>query len=140
VQRCCIPISNRWQDSRHGEARTRQTPKAISPCADAVFVPVSIDRRSVPWVIRLDGVIDIGCAAELKAALLEGLMSGSPAQIEFAGATEMDVTAIQLLVAAEHAGRGAGIPWRLAGSCPETIVASLRDAGFERVPFADGAQ
>jgi anti-anti-sigma regulatory factor len=140
IQRACISICNRRQDSRRGKARIRPASKAIAPCADSVFVSVSIDRRSVPWVIRLDGVIDIGCAPELKAALLEGLTSGSAGQIDFEGATELDATAIQLLVAAEQAGRAAGMPWRLAGSCPETIVASLRDAGFERVPFTGGGQ
>lgn len=98
---------------------------------------VRFDRSEVPGTIRLEGEIDIGCAAELKAALEEALSSQSATRIALATATGMDVTAVQLLWAAEREARAAGMVLALAGPVPEVLRATLREAGFESFPLAD---
>ncbi|MGA8108768.1 MAG: STAS domain-containing protein [Acidobacteriaceae bacterium] len=93
-------------------------------------------------MIRLEGDIDIGCAAELKQVLEEALAGrdGSrETRISLATATAMDVTAVQLLWAAERAARASGMVLALESPVPEVLRATLREAGFERFPFSDDA-
>ena len=52
-------------------------------------MPVSIDRNLVPNVMRLEGVVDIGCAAELQALLLEILAQSGEMEVAVAEGTEM---------------------------------------------------
>ncbi|HEX4037865.1 MAG TPA: STAS domain-containing protein [Acidobacteriaceae bacterium] len=93
-------------------------------------------------MIRLEGDIDIGCAAELKQALEEALAGGESGpgetRISLATATGMDVTAVELLWAAERAARASGMVLALEGPVPEVLRAALREAGFARFPLADG--
>jgi hypothetical protein len=102
-------------------------------------VVIFFDRGSAPPTIRLDGVIDIGCAGELKAVLGEAIASGADAEIAVDDVTALDATAIQLLWAAERAGASAGVRLHLASSWPESVASTLRDAGFARLPFAPDA-
>ncbi|HEX4068420.1 MAG TPA: STAS domain-containing protein [Acidobacteriaceae bacterium] len=105
---------------------------------------VRFDRSEAPGTIRLEGDVDIGCAAELKALLEEALAARdgmqNRARIAVAAATGMDVTAVQLLWAAEREARAAGVVLELEGPVPEVLRTTLREAGFERFPFAPNAQ
>lgn len=103
-------------------------------------MPISVQRDSDPRAIRLQGVIDVRCAAELKAALLDALALGAAIRLRFDDSTELDGTAVQLLVAAECAARSADLSWTVQGGWPESLAASLRDAGFARLPFEPDAQ
>ncbi len=85
-------------------------------------------------VIRLEGAIDIARAAELKATFLDALRSGNPVRVALDGCTDLDVTAVQLLWAAEREARALAVGFTLAGPVPEPLWASLKDAGFERFP------
>lgn len=90
--------------------------------------------------IRLEGVVDIGSAAELKARLLEALGSGAPTELMLEGLTGLDVTTLQLLTAAETAARIRGAAWRRTGAMPESLRAAAAEAGWPALPFAgDGA-
>ena len=60
-------------------------------------------------LIGLEGAIDIASAAELKKLLLEGLNSGREVRVSLAGATDLDVTAVQLLWAAEREASRSGV-------------------------------
>jgi anti-sigma B factor antagonist len=82
-------------------------------------------------MIRLDGAIDIGRAAELKQALLEALAHGGELHVALDGATDMDVTAMQLLWAARRASQEAGAPFEMASGMPAPIAAALADAGID---------
>jgi anti-anti-sigma regulatory factor len=86
-------------------------------------------------LIRLDGAIDISCAAELKEANLKAIQAGKPVQIVLEGATCLDVTAMQILWAAERAARAQGLGFALEGQVPEALGAALRDAGWEGFPL-----
>lgn len=105
---------------------------------------VRFDRSEVPGMIRLDGEIDIGCAAELKSVLEEALAVkgdvSDPARISLAQVTAMDVTAVQLLWAAQREELLAGRKLTLEGSVPATLRATLRAAGLERYFFTEAAE
>lgn len=94
----------------------------------------SIEQRDESKVICLEGVIDIASAAELKAVLLEALKSGKRLSLLLDKCADLDVTAIQLLWAAEREARASSVGFTLAGELPEKVSAALKDAGFERFP------
>jgi hypothetical protein len=94
-------------------------------------VTILFDHERTPQVIRLEGVVDVGSAAELKAALVSAVERGGATEIAVAEATEMDVTAMQLLWAGKTAGLTVTGPWR------EAVAASWQDAGFSPAVWAD---
>jgi len=98
-------------------------------------VPVTFDRSATPAVIRLEGEVDIGSARALKEVLLEALAAGVEARISLESATGIDVTAVQLLWAAEQQARASSLVLALQGPVPEALRAGLREAGFERLPL-----
>jgi len=104
-------------------------------------VSVIVDRSQTPPVLRLEGDIDIGYAAELKAALEEALAEGrkshNPLRLSLATATGCDVTALQLLWIAERELRAAGIAVAMEGSVPEALRATAHEAGMEKFPCAE---
>jgi anti-anti-sigma factor len=103
-------------------------------------VPVTFDRSEAPGVIRLEGDIDIASAAQLKEVLLEALALRGEAQISLETATGIDITAVQLLWAAEREAKASGVVLALKGPVPETLRATLHEAGFESFPFTNDAE
>ena len=69
-------------------------------------MPVNLDQGEAQCVIHLEGEIDISSAAELKKLLLLALQSGKELRLDLERATELDVTALQLLWAANAKQRG----------------------------------
>ena len=63
---------------------------------------VALEQGEESSTIRLEGAIDIALAGELRAALLAALTSGGELLIALGGATDLDVTAMQLLWAARR--------------------------------------
>ncbi|HVT99410.1 MAG TPA: STAS domain-containing protein [Acidobacteriaceae bacterium] len=102
-------------------------------------MPVLFDRGTEPPVIRLEGEVDISQAAELKRVLLEALQAKGGMAIAMETATSMDVTAVQLLWAAEREARRAGVSLALRGAVPEALCATAREAGLERFPLSGEA-
>jgi anti-anti-sigma factor len=102
--------------------------------ADQSSMPVTLDQGEAQCVIRLDGEINIGSAAELKKLLLQALATGRELRVDLEHATELDVTALQLLWAAEREARGSSRGFTLAGRVPEEIWAAVVDAGLETFP------
>jgi anti-anti-sigma regulatory factor len=92
---------------------------------------VSLDKCDAGVLIALASTIDIACAAELKALLLEALNSSTEVRISLDDATGLDVTAFQLLWAAERQARISGIGFRLSGQIPEPVSIQLAEAGFQ---------
>jgi len=103
------------------------------------IVAVHFDRASTPGVIRLEGEVGIAEAGALKEVLVEALRERRQARISLKTATGLDVTAVQLLWAAEREAHASGIVLALDGPVPEALRIPLRAAGFERFPFADDA-
>ncbi|MFP5228968.1 MAG: STAS domain-containing protein [Acidobacteriota bacterium] len=98
-------------------------------------MPVIVDRAAEPVRIRLEGEVDIATAAELKEALVEAVRSHRPTRIALEKATGLDVTALQLLWAAERGNEAEEPLFSLEGSVPETLRAAAGEAGFQTFPF-----
>jgi anti-anti-sigma regulatory factor len=86
--------------------------------------------------MRFEGEIGIAEALDLRKVLLEALASSGAMRISLEAATSMDVTAVQLLWALEREAKASGMDLTLEGPVPESLSRGLREAGFERFPFA----
>jgi anti-anti-sigma factor len=86
-------------------------------------------------VIRLEGEVTIATAPELKSLLTEALGSAKELRIDLERANEMDITALQLLCAAEREARGSGRVIALEGRLPDEISICLSEAGLEALPL-----
>ena len=84
--------------------------------------------------ILLDGSIDISVAADLKKNLLDAIKESRPVQLVLSPSTELDITAVQLLWAAEREARSLNLSFTLKGSVPDSVVSALKEAGFEKFP------
>jgi anti-anti-sigma regulatory factor len=97
-------------------------------------MPITLDQSEALSSIRLEGEINITCAAELKNVLLQALASKKDLRLQLEGTTELDITALQLLWAGEREARGSGVRFTVAGPLPQAISAALVDAGLEKFP------
>jgi anti-anti-sigma regulatory factor len=91
---------------------------------------ISLDKNDAGVSIALAGTIDISCAAELKKLLLDALNSGADVRISVGDATGLDVTAVQLLWAAERQARQSGVGFCISEPVPDAVSAELAEAGF----------
>lgn len=81
-------------------------------------------------VIHLAGDIDIGAATDLKASLVGALDAGGEICVSWEAATALDVTAFQLLWAAEREARRAGVKFTHNSTLSEPIRQSLESIGL----------
>lgn len=79
--------------------------------------------------LKLEGEIDISVAAELKAALLKAIAAGKTIRISAEAVTELDVTALQLLWAAERAAREGGTRLIFTGEMSSPVRGALLEMG-----------
>ena len=89
--------------------------------------------------VRLQGSIDISLAEELKKVLVDALKAGEEIRVMLGDATYLDVTAVQLLWAAEREAGRMGVRWIFGDVLPETVRANLVEAGFDESLFAASA-
>ncbi len=99
---------------------------------------VTLDHGEADCLIHLDGEINIASAAELKTLLVEALATGKDLRVDLERATQLDITALQLLWAAERKAAGAGSQFTVAGSVPQELADATADAGFEKFPVPGG--
>lgn len=102
-------------------------------------MPVILEQSEVQSAIRLEGPIDICCAAELKTLLLQALGSGKKVRVSLEDAVDLDVTAFQLLWAAERGARESGVDFAIAGQVPEQVSQAIVNGGFASLPMAGDA-
>lgn len=106
-------------------------------------MPVRFDLTGDAATIRLEGDVGISCAAALRQLLMEALSSDRGAnhttRISLAKITTIDITAVQLLWAAERESRRSGQPLSAVDSWPAAIVELLHGTGFSALPFSAGA-
>ena len=102
-------------------------------------MPVTLEQKDTLPLIHLEGVIDIGCAAELKERLIEKLKSGSAVYVSLESATGLDVTAVQLLWAAAREAQRVGVDFGFKGQTPKAILCALAEAGIEEFPVSASA-
>ncbi len=94
-------------------------------------VGIALSQSDDSCTVSLAGAIDIASAAELKAVLLEALETGKEIRISPADATDLDITAFQLLWAAKRAATASGVSFALTDALPESIRGSLAVMGLE---------
>jgi hypothetical protein len=94
-------------------------------------VPVTLESSDELSIIRLDATVDIACAAELKTSLVQALASGKDVHVSLDSATDLDVTAVQLLWAARREATASGVGFLLLDPVPEPLTSALFRAGFE---------
>jgi anti-anti-sigma regulatory factor len=99
-------------------------------------MPIGLDQGESVCVVRLEGEVKIASAAALRASLLEALASGTDLRLDLDRATEVDVTALQLLWAAQYEARRTGKACTVAGAIPEAVLHAAREAAFEELPVA----
>lgn len=102
-------------------------------------VGIILEQGEKTNCLRLQGSIDVSSAEELKKILVDAVKAGGEIRVLLGDATYLDVTAIQLLWAAEREASGAGVIWVFVDSLPEAIRTTLRDAGFDESLFAASA-
>ena len=95
---------------------------------------VSMKQIDGTCVIDLEGPIAIPSAVELKSIILQGLASGQKLCFDLQSASELDITALQLLWATERAAGIRGIQVTLCGQIPDNLLSAALDAGFETFP------
>jgi anti-anti-sigma regulatory factor len=100
------------------------------------ILSIAFDDSAAGCVLRLEGEIDITCSAELKRMLIEAIASGKEVQVDLAPASDLDVTAVQLLWAASREAEKAGASFAVSGGVPENIGRAVCEAGFENFPAA----
>ena len=81
-------------------------------------------------LIHLEGAVDIASAAEIKTAFLEALKTGGEIRISVDKATDLDVTAVQLLWAVKHEAKRLGVSFAIEGKPSETIQEFLSNVGL----------
>ena len=91
---------------------------------------IALSQADHSSLIRLDGVVDISAAAELKAALLRALEAGAEIRISVDEAAELDITALQLIWATAREASLRGVGFALAWQPPESVRSSLASAGL----------
>lgn len=84
---------------------------------------ITIDNSATSCGVRLEGDIDVTCSTDLKRTLVEAISSGKEVQVDLALASDLDVTAIQLLWAARREAEKAGHLSRFPGMCLKTSTA-----------------
>lgn len=92
----------------------------------------SLQKSDSEWVLRLEGEVDISCAAEFKRALMEAVASGKRTRIDAGGVEEVDVTAIQLLWAAARECEKSGKELVMEPAMSPVLQQAAMQTGFER--------
>jgi anti-anti-sigma factor len=102
-------------------------------------VGIALEARDDAQLIRLEGSIDINCAAELKGVLVSTLGAGRKTGVTLEDVTYLDVTAIQLLRAAEREAGNCGAAFTFEGQLAAEVLTDLTLAGFDKSCFAEAA-
>jgi anti-anti-sigma regulatory factor len=97
-------------------------------------LPIALEVVETRCILRLEDDIDITCSGELKNMLIEALSSRKEVRVDLEGATDLDITIMQLLWAAALQARRSGASFAVLGVVPENIECAVRDAGFETFP------
>ncbi|MEJ0017452.1 MAG: STAS domain-containing protein [Acetobacteraceae bacterium] len=88
------------------------------------------DTEPVPAAVLFDGVLSIRTIVPARATLLEALAGAAPVLVDCSAAESVDLSFIQLLLAARLSARQAGKSLRLTGPACGALAAALAQGGF----------
>ena len=91
-------------------------------------------------LIRIEGDANIVTAAELKSRLVKALQAGKGLRVSLEKATELDITAMQLLVATERDAAKSKAHFSIEGQVPDEISAAMTHAGFRKFSAPTGSR
>ena len=94
-------------------------------------MPVTVKLTKTRSTVSLEGAIDIAASSELKKVLVEALSKGKRVSVGLGRATELDVTAVQLLWAASREARRSGVEFALDGQELPEIRSALLESGLD---------
>jgi anti-anti-sigma regulatory factor len=100
-------------------------------CAYGQDVPAAPGENGEQTLIRLEGVVDVGRAAELKELLMSAFNSGRAMSVSLKDVTDLDITAVQLLWAALGEAERTGVRVSFDWPPPKAVRAALGSAGIE---------
>jgi anti-anti-sigma regulatory factor len=83
-----------------------------------------------PARVKLDGVLTVRTIANTRASLLAALADHPAVLVDCAAAESVDLTFIQLLLAARLSTRQGGKPFSLAAPATGALRAALEQGGF----------
>lgn len=94
-------------------------------------MPILVESSGESASLRLEGEVDIAAAAELKSRLLEVLGSAKEIRVDLGRAVDLDVTALQLLRAAERQAGQLRLRFSFE-NVREELSAAMASAGFAK--------
>jgi len=95
-------------------------------------MPVIRTQNGTSCLIKLEGEIGLADALALQQALEAALCGGTEVQLDMQDVTAVDVTTLQLLVAAGRPEIGHGPRILLRAS--DAVRATCRESGFSQLP------
>ena len=102
------------------------------------------DIQSDAATLPLDGSLTVRTIGAVHAALVEALARNDAVQVDCTGAASVDLSLIQLLLAARRSADEAGKHLTLAAPAGGVLLAALERGGFLRSaepdPFWSGAR
>jgi anti-anti-sigma regulatory factor len=98
-------------------------------------MPILAEQGEEMCVIHLDSAVTISSAAELKLVILEGLARGQKICFDLRSATELDITVLQLLWAAEREAGITGIEVTISEPVPVSVLEATVNAGLGTFPI-----
>ncbi len=124
----------------HARAWGRSFFAGRAPCGSGLpgkksGVPFTLEQDGALCLIHLDGEINIAHAAQLKQLLVEALKMKKNMQLDVEQVTDLDITALQLLWAADREAKKLRLGLTVTGRIPDEIAAAAVDAGFEGFPI-----
>lgn len=80
--------------------------------------------------IRLDGLLTVASAEEIRDRLVEAVAQGRDVVVECTGAESCDLSFVQLLVAARKSAAAIGVELSLASPATGALLETLRRGGL----------
>jgi anti-anti-sigma factor len=100
-------------------------------------VSLTCEKREHQCVIRLEGELDVACSGELKRCLVEAISHQKDLALDLSAATDVDVTALQLLWATMKAAEKMGKKVSVVSELPASIRTPV-PRRTNRIAFASG--
>ncbi|MGA8740043.1 MAG: STAS domain-containing protein [Terracidiphilus sp.] len=94
---------------------------------------INVEDKNGRRCIRLDDVVDIAQAADLKEILIDAIGSFASVRVEVSGASAIDVTTVQLLWTALSHASSAGKDFAIEGRWNKEIERSLSGTGISPI-------